>query len=346
MKTNLDGYRRIFSEVSKGVVEPVYLLHGSEGFIMEQLAEKIAFSIIDSEMRSFNLDIEYGGETDVGRFLEKASEFPFMAGKRVLILKELEMLRGGVKDLSVYCEDPSPSSIVILIFNSHDENGRKRKVPKGFAQLEKTVGKTGRVIEFSKLNRRDLVTWITAKAKSDGVALTPEAAEAIVRSVGENIYDIKNELDKIIVLFEGREAGIDDIAGVIGSYRYNAIYDLVDSLGSGNGRLSLGILMRILNSGAEKPSVIIYHLIRNFLTMLKIKLGNKSGGYWYRKRKRQADNFTREEILLWLENLRIADIRIKSGYLPDELVILGCFLGSMENKVFAESDYFYYRQVG
>jgi len=333
MASALKNYKRLFQEVKRKVDLPVYLLKGRESFIMEQFADTIAASVVDSATSSFNLDVEYGAEVDIPQLVQKANSFPFMSGKRVILLKELEMLRGaGCGKLTEYCSDPAPSCVMVIVYNSHDESGRKNRMPSGFNKLEKAAGNAGKVIEFRKMDGNDLESWIIHRLKKLDVIADRRAARSIIGNVGENLYDLRNEIDKIAVVFEGEEIDSDDISRIIGSYRFNAVYDLVDRLTGGSETESLKILLRILDSGAEKPSSIIYHLIRNMLTLMKIKCGKRAGGYWYRKRKRQAESFSKRDIKIWLENLRVADIKIKSSYIPDELIIMNCFLNSMEKK--------------
>ncbi len=304
---------------------------------MEQFAEAISASVVDNSTSSFNLDVEYGAEVEVPQLVQKANSFPLMSDRRVILLKELEMIRGtGCKRLTEYCSDPASSCVLVIVYNTHDESGRKNRVPSGYNRLEKITGNTGKVIEFRKLNEKDLESWVIHRLERLRVTAGRKAARSIIGNVGENLYDLRNEIEKISVIYEGREIDSDDISRIIGNYRFNAVYDLVDRLGGGSESEALGILLRILDSGAEKPSSIVYHLIRNMLTLMKIKCGKRAGGYWYRKRKRQAESFSKEEIKIWLENLRVADIKIKSSYIPDDLIIMNCFLNSMERKLYLD----------
>ncbi|HMA77101.1 MAG TPA: DNA polymerase III subunit delta [Candidatus Krumholzibacteriaceae bacterium] len=335
MASILSGYKKIFSSLDKKEKSNLYLLKGREKFIMEQFERKIASSVQGGDgMNAFNLSVAYGRDVDIEEFISAANSFPFMGGKKVLVLRELEKMRGSCKKLAQYCEDPVESSIVVIVYNTHDQTGRRIKPPRGFNKLEEAVKKNGDVIRFRKLNEGDLRRWIIQKAKTMGVKISSEASKTLVERIGENIYDLKNELDKLAVVYEDRKVDIEDLRQVIGNYRFNGIYDLIDRLGPQRESEILEILFKIINSGAERPSVIVYNLIRNFITLLKIKYGYKSGGYWYAKRRKQANSFTKKEIILWLENLRMADLKIKRSSLPQSLIIISCFLHSFENEVY------------
>lgn len=337
MKAGLAYYKKIFGEIDKGDIGCLYLLKGSESFIMEEMVGRISGSNVAEEMKSFNMTLMYGTEADIGSFIATANSFPFLSEKRVLVLKEMEKLRSGWKKLVEYCSNPVPTSVVILLLNTHDETGRRIKPPRDFRRLESIVQEKGRVIQFDKLKERDLHRWIQQKARRMGVEIPIEVAESLVRSVGGNLYEIQNDLGKLAILYENERVGNDDLEKVIGSYRMNAIYDLLDGIRPGNEPRVLDILTRIINTGAEKPSVVIYYLIRHFLSLLKIKAGCRIGGFQNDRLRKKAGLFSTRGIVLWLENLRQVDIWIKSTSFPVEALLVGAFLHSMRGELLEDN---------
>ena len=246
MVSILEKYKKIFASIDKEGTPPVYLLKGREKFIMEQFADKIASSTIDESTRSFNLSVTYASEVDIGEFLSTANAFPFMADKRVLILKELEQMRVNCEQLSEYCVKPVPTSVVVFIFNTHTQEGRIINPPRGFQKLEKIIKKNGSVIEFKKLYEKDLQRWIIQKSRTMGVRMSADASRVLVESIGDNIYDLKNELDKIAIVYQDENVDSDDLMKVIGSYRFSGIYDLIDSLRPDKVSKSLEVLFKII----------------------------------------------------------------------------------------------------
>ena len=330
MKAGLNSYKKVFRDIdSKKDIASLYLLKGDEPFIMGELADRIAVSLVKEDLKSFNLVRAYGSEVDLDSFLTVASSYPFLSDRRVLILKELERLRGGWKKLIDYCLHPLPSTVIILMCNTHDEQGRRIRVTKDMRALESAINDTGRIIKFQKLSPGELTHWIRIKAKRMGMDLDEEVAASLASSVGGNLFEIQNELDKMSLLFEGRKLTVDDLASVIGSYRLNAIWDLIGSIRPGNEKFILWTLHRIINTGAERPTVIVYHLIRHFLTLLKIKAGKADVGYGFKRMKEMADRYSKRDILLWLENLRITDLKIKTTTIPEVILLASAILHSL-----------------
>ncbi len=328
MRTNLAYYKKAFGEIDKGKIAPLYLFRGPETFIMEEMAAKIIDTLIQEDTRSFNLDVEYAPEVEIDTFISTANSYPFMAGKRVLILKELERMRGKWKNLIEYCAGPAASSVVVFFYNTHDDNNRRIRPPRDLAALEKAVSRNGDLILFERLTDSELKKWVRHKAKKMNFDMEGRAIDLLLDSIGTNLFDIKNELDKLSLIYENHSVNEEGVASVIGRYRLSAVYELIDGAGNGDDSRLLAILSRLINSGAERPSTIVYLLIRHFLSLLKIKTGVRAGGYQYEKMKRKADGFSTREVLTWLENLRITEILMKSVSFPEELLLVDALLHS------------------
>jgi DNA polymerase-3 subunit delta len=323
VKANLIHYRKLFSDVESRGATSLYLLHGSEGFIMDTLARRIVDSIVPEDLRAFNLTVAYGSEVDLDAFVTAASSFPFLAERRVLVLRELDKLRGSWKRLVAYCANPVPSSVVIMLYNPYDEWKSRSRAPRDFEALKAAVQRAGSVIAFERLTSEDLLAWVRQEARRLGVELDPRAAEALVRSVGDNLYDLQNEIAKLSLLYAGGPAGVDDLAAVIGSYRLNALGELIDRLVPRGEGPALAILQRILETGAERPAGIIYQLTRHFLGLLKAKAGAGGGGYRAEEARRRASLFTGREVVVWLENLRRGELLLKTSSFPEEALLTG-----------------------
>jgi DNA polymerase-3 subunit delta len=330
LKAKLTYYKKIFRDLDKKDIAALYLLRGPELYIMEEMAGRIASSIVPDDMKSFNLSIAHGAEVDIDDFIGSARSFPFMADRRVLLLKELERLRGRWNSLIAYCEDPAPSSVLIMLFNPFDEGGRRVRQPRNIKKLESLVKAKGRILTFEKLMEADLVRWIVQKASKMKLQLEMETAEALVRSVGENLFDIQNELEKLSLVYEGSRVDRHGLKRVIGSYRVDAVFDLIYSIGPRIDPEILESLSRIITTGAERPSVVIYHTIRYFLALLKIKAGYGGSGYRHERLREKAALFRTRDVLLWLENLRITELLVKSSSFPEEILLFGAFLHSMK----------------
>ncbi|MDD4858252.1 MAG: hypothetical protein PHD74_09145, partial [Candidatus Krumholzibacteria bacterium] len=141
------------------------------------------------------------------------------------------------------------------------------------------------------------------------------------------------EITKLSLICEGRKVRLEDLASVLGSYRLNAVFELVDSIEPGGAARAGGILQRIMRSGAEHPSTIIYQLERHFLALLKAKAGVAAGGWKYERLQRKVSLFKTHEIIVWLENLRRAELLIKTGSFPEEALLVGALMHAFNGAI-------------
>jgi DNA polymerase-3 subunit delta len=330
VKTNLTHYRKIFKDVDTRDIVSLYLLHGPENYIMEKMAERIASTIVPEDLKAFNYTVAYGSEMKIDEFIATASSFPFLSERRVLVLRELEKLRGSWKKLVAYCEHPVPSSVVIFQYNPFDEGRGRARESKEYDRLKAAVGRAGKTLAFERLTDAELRIWVAQEARHAGIELDTEAADALVQSVGDDLFDLKNEIVKLSIRYGERAVGAGDLAAVIGSYRLNALRDLLESLEPGREAHALAILHRIMRSGAERPAGIIYQLTRRFLDLLKARAEVGKGGYRYDRARRAAQAFTTRQLIVWLENLRRAELLLKTSSFPEETVLVGAFMHSFK----------------
>lgn len=333
MKAGIDYYRKTFAEIDSGEALPVYLLKGEEHFVMEEMVTRLTDRFVQEDMRSFNLSVDHGSEIDMKTFISTARSFPFLSDRRVMIIRELERLKGKWKQLVEYCAAPVDSTVVILLFATHDDKGRRIRPPKDFTALEKAVMSRGRVIQFDNLNDSGLRKWVYSRVKRLNFTMDDGAVNSLLSSAGTNLYNLSNEIDKLGVVYEGERVTGKDVASVIGSYRMRSVFDMLDSIGKGDVDSALLILSGIINSGAERSSVVVYQLIRNFLALLRIKAGQGGGGYRYDKLKAEAGRLKTREIIIWLENLRMTEILMKSTAFPEKLLLESAILHSVKGRL-------------
>mgnify|MGYP003341089016 FL=1 len=82
-----------FKELQKNIkakaFSPVYLLHGEEPYYIDKLVDLIENTAIEEHERDFNQEIIYGKEADLMGLLSILKQYPMMAERRVVIIKEI-----------------------------------------------------------------------------------------------------------------------------------------------------------------------------------------------------------------------------------------------------------------
>jgi len=338
LKADINYYKRVFKEIETGKLSPVYLFMGSERYLMEEALQRLIRRVVSEDTSSFNLTASHAKDIDIEDFISSASSFPFLADKKVCVLKDLEQLKGKWQKLIDYCARPVPSTVLVILFNDTDEWGRRVSANRNFPKLVSAVRRSGTIVEFGRLSEGDLVVWVKSKLKSAKIRVSDDVALLFVRSVGDNLFELKNEIDKMVTIYE--ESGTldrENLNRVLGAQRVETVYNFLDNLVPGKEKEALESLLRVLSSGLEHPSRLLYRMIRHFMSLLKIKAGLGGNDYRTRILKKQADKFSVREVLIWLENLRQVDIIMKSSSFPEDELLIAAFGHSMNGCVLADT---------
>ncbi|MCD8501267.1 MAG: hypothetical protein LRY71_05780 [Bacillaceae bacterium] len=70
------------ANIHKGIISPLYLLYGTETFLVEEIVHKIINSTLDDSEHDFNLSTFEMKEAPINVAIEEALTFPFMGTKK------------------------------------------------------------------------------------------------------------------------------------------------------------------------------------------------------------------------------------------------------------------------
>lgn len=112
------GIRKSYSvaeQVRRGEVAPVYCLYGEEEYRREQTLNQLLDALLTKDARDLNLDQIRPGETGAPSILGSVRTLPFLALRRVVLIRGVEELsREQQEELLAYLNDPCPTSCLVL----------------------------------------------------------------------------------------------------------------------------------------------------------------------------------------------------------------------------------------
>jgi DNA polymerase-3 subunit delta len=80
--------KNILKDIENGKIQPVYLLHGEESYLIEDTLAEMIELLAPKKIRDFNLDVFSDPETPVSEILSLADTYPVMAERRVVVVKD------------------------------------------------------------------------------------------------------------------------------------------------------------------------------------------------------------------------------------------------------------------
>ncbi|MDE6098726.1 MAG: DNA polymerase III subunit delta [Muribaculaceae bacterium] len=203
--------------------KPVYLLHGEEGFYIDQLVKKFE-AIIPEEERDFNLHVFYAPRVEPDTVAGVCRQAPFGVEHQVVILKEAQALRADeLNRYHSYVEAPNPQTIFVICCR-----GEKAKGKDLLAACKK---KHVEVFETKKLWDSQIRPEITRCLGSKGLTADPKAIDMLAQHIGTDLSRLYNEIEKLAAILPPRARvtpeAVEQHIGV--SKEYNT-FELIDAL--------------------------------------------------------------------------------------------------------------------
>jgi len=98
-----------------------------------------------------------------------------------------------------------------------------------------------------------LTLWARDRAKQAGGVLDPRAADALCAFVGDDLYQLHSEIQKLVAYTDGqRPITVEDIQLLTPHARHASIFDMVDALGRRDGRTAIRIYHELLDAGDHR----------------------------------------------------------------------------------------------
>ncbi len=325
------------------------LLNADEYLAAERLAAAKA-ALGDPEMASLNTAELTGGQTSAAAILGEALLMPFLADKRLVIVRgyldhlDKRMSQSKSAESAAYSEaadlltrlgDVPDTCDLIFVDNAVD---KRRGLWKGFtagadSQARKVPGlealiKAG-VIQSEELAtpdpKRTLPGWIQQRARARKIAIGGDAVAVLVDFVGPNLRQLDNELEKLSLYALGRPITAQDVRAMVSDASEELIWNLTDGLGQRNPRMAMRAL-RELRRNEESPIGLLAAIARQYRLLILVKTALQSDNdenaiakrlgenpYPVRKAMQLAPRYTFAELEAVMAALLEADMAMKTG---------------------------------
>jgi DNA polymerase-3 subunit delta len=259
-KTEVPTIYTIGKFLKEDSILPIYFFFGDDNYSLENGVKAVENAVEPLLASEFDKEIINAGERTIIEVMDMASAYPFGSGKRLIILKDFDELKGDKKLFGNYAKDPSPSTVMIITKYGGIQN---------FNVLPYTVLiKKNYLFEANELKGRELITWIIKYAAKNGKTITYENAELLLDTVGENRSLIEMQLQKIFTyLGNNKEIRLDVIKSVASQLKEYIIFDLLNAIGNRNKTKAVEVLINLLAQGdREKQALFILAMLNKFFT--------------------------------------------------------------------------------
>lgn len=253
---------QLIEQIKAGRYSPVYLLMGAEPFYPDLVCQAVIDNCIDPSFKDFNENICYGADVTAEQIVTLAREFPMMAERRLVVIKEAQLCK-DIEKLSVYLEAPLDTTVLVILMRGASADKRK--------SLYKMAQKQGVVMDSAALRDFELPAWIQQYYQDRGLHISPDAAALLAESTGVELSRIVVETDKLLKnLPEGETAvNVADIEKNVGISRQFSIFELTRELSFRNAPKALMIAGHLGSSAKFQMPAAVSALYTHFNRILR-----------------------------------------------------------------------------
>ncbi|MCP3177656.1 MAG: DNA polymerase III subunit delta [Desulfuromonadales bacterium] len=248
--------------VDDGKVPPLIFLYGAETYLRDRCLETLRDALVPAEARDFNLTVYYGKDAPVENILDAAQTFPVFAARRLIIIKDAQLLSAAQLDLFLpYLQDAVPETVLIFVADKIDA---RRKFFQEFK-------KHGELVEFKPLYDNQIPAFVKNHVREAKKSFTEEGLALFCRRVGTNLQEIDAELSKLYgYVGEGRLIDVAEVKAVVSDTRVDTVFDLGNALGKRQTGEALRYLRRLQEDGVASL-VLLTMLARHYRNLWKIR---------------------------------------------------------------------------
>ena len=234
------------NQVHQGQIQPVYLFHGEEGFLIEEAIARLRTAILTPGLEDFNYHLLSGPSSRIADIIHQCQTLPVISRRRLVVVREAEALSGS-EALIAYLDNPSNTTCLVLVAGKLDP--RKRL----FLALKSKATE----VLFSALNDSQTTLWMKEMTRTLGITLSPEAFDYLKERLGNDLYQIRNELEKISLTITGPgKIEAEDLQVLLTGERGHSVFEWLDAVRGRDQEKAFRLLKLLLDSGEYPLSLL------------------------------------------------------------------------------------------
>ena len=318
-------------DVKEGGIPNLLLLCGEETYLIKWALDLLVSKNVEPAAKSMDFTLLDGKEHNFADILAQCETLPMLSQRRVIAVSEFNPPQP--KELmDEFLHLPSHT---LLIFLQEGPWDRTKK-----SSLASLVAATGRVYEFTPLEESQLKAFVQKRLKAAGLSMKPSVLSHFIATSGYgerestyNLYQLENDLTKMIAHSTGEEVTLADVAACLSETLDNNTFAMLDAIGKNRKDEAFRLLHDMLRSG-ENPYRLLSTIASQMELMLCVKEMRQEGRspveikgelnvHELRIKKAMAfsEKFSVPELKKILMNIYRVDNQIKGGILDSDMAL-------------------------
>lgn len=240
-----------------------YILFGHDDFLNKEALDKLIASLGDQEALATNTVVLDGQKFTIAELKSVCDTLPFLGTKRLVLVEGfLSKYNPPLRNRGTRSRDrtvvnkadlviieklieymPIKPDTTVLVFTDGD-------LDKSNPALTKLTNYST-LIQSPVLKDRNLERWIVQRIGAAGGSIAPEAVRELAILVESNLWNMSQEIEKLVLYVSGRRIETDDVKLLVEPLTSVQIFDAVDAIVRGEAQSAINHFHKLLQQGAS-----------------------------------------------------------------------------------------------
>jgi DNA polymerase-3 subunit delta len=320
----------------------LHVLVGEDDFSIRQALEEVKKGIGDAMALMTNTTVLDGRLVTVEEVRNACNTVPFLADKRLVIVEGLaerfepgerigrkksgkaDVPQGEYQKFAEALKDLPPFTEAVVI------GGRLKPGNPMLAALAYLT----KIRAFPLLKEAPLKAWIERRVAGGGGQIAPAATALLARFVGNDLWTMSGEVDKLVMYTGGRRIEEADVREVVSYAQEANVFAMVDAILEQRTGYAQRLMQQLLREGMV-PAQLLVMLARQVRIIFQVKEMRSRGrtraeiqkklgltsDFLLHKAWEQADAYSPERLRELYHRLLETDLAIKTGKMDGELAM-------------------------
>lgn len=330
----MSNLQQQLATIRQGTVQPVYLVSGTEHYLIERFKQTIITAVLDGDTSSdFNFTTFNMEEDELQAAVQEAESIPFFGKQRLVFVTHPTFLTGkpsksdpdhNLEALVNYLQAPADFS-VLVIFAPYEKLDKRKKITK-------TLLKQAEVIDASPMDTNALARYVKEAVQTQGYRFQDGAFNALMERTDYQLTTIMSELQKLYLYhMEDKYITRYSIDELVTRTLESNIFEINELVLTKQANQAIQVFADLLLQ-KEEPLKILAIMLSQFRLLLQVHILRAKGyqqaeiakeisAHPYRvKLAMQTERrFNRELLAQAYQQLIQAEYRIKTGQVDPEL---------------------------
>lgn len=299
----------------------IIFLYGEDTYRSRQKLQEIVDQYKSLHQKGLSLKFFDGTTLDFEVFKSELQTTSMFKEKKLFIINGA-LANDSFKESFLENHEKFQKSESIILFYEIKSDFKKDPL---FALLKKEATSQ----EFEIPTGQRLKVWLQKEFEKAGARTAPQVQELMIEAVGNNLWQLSNEVQKLAAFKRGGVIEPKDVRALVKPQVETDIFKTIDAIALKNKKQALYLLRQHLEKG-DSPLYLLSMMAFQFRNILGIKdLVEKGKSYARcglhpfvaRKSYQQSQKFTLAEIKKIYQKIFEVDLSIKTGKMEPETAL-------------------------